>query len=113
MVDGANVESAFAGGAFLYVPALLLIAAEAGLSPIARALGALAALPFGAHAVAYYLGADVYPLLLVGGFPTSTDPSAMSSWSPLTIVAAMLGLLSISLYAGWAIWTARRLSRPV
>lgn len=54
-----------------------------------------------------------YVLLLVGGFPTSTDPAAMASWSPLTIVAAMLSLLSIPLYAGWAIWTARRLPRPV
>ncbi|MDP9252435.1 MAG: hypothetical protein M3O80_05460 [Chloroflexota bacterium] len=56
---GANAESAFAGGALLYVPALLLIAAEAGLSPITRAAGALAALPFGVHSVAFYLGADV------------------------------------------------------
>lgn len=67
---GANTESAFAGGALLYVPALLLIAAEAGLSLITRAAGALAALPFAVHSIAFYLGAEVSYAgpLAVGGY---------------------------------------------
>ncbi len=58
------------------------------------------------------LSAVTYPLLLIGGFPTTTDPSALSSMSPVTIVAAMLSLLSVPLYAVWAIWAARRLPKP-
>lgn len=56
---GVATETAFAGGALLYVPALLLIAAEAGLAVFTRAVSALAAVPFGIHAVAYYVGTDV------------------------------------------------------
>lgn len=51
-----------------------------------------------------------YVLLLVGGFPTSTDPAAMASFHPATLFASILGLLSLPAYAGWAIWSGRRLS---
>ncbi|MDP9252436.1 MAG: hypothetical protein M3O80_05465 [Chloroflexota bacterium] len=51
-------------------------------------------------------------LVLIGGFPTTTDLSDMSAFSPLTIVGGIFSLLSIPLYAAWAIWAARRLPRP-
>ena len=51
-------------------------------------------------------------LVLIGGFPTTTDMSDMSAFSPLTIAGGIFSRLSIPLYAAWAIWTARRLPRP-
>ncbi len=53
-----------------------------------------------------------YVLLLVGGFPTSIDPAALASFHPATILASVLGLLSLPVYAVWAIWSGRRLSVP-
>jgi hypothetical protein len=84
---GANAQSAFAGGALLYVPALLLIAVEAGLSPITRAAGALAALPFGVHAIAFYLGADV----------SNAGPLAQGGYAVLTL--AIIGWIVAALRA--------------
>ncbi len=59
--DAPGGEASFAAGVLLYVPALLLIA----LSPLApgwtRAVGALAAVPFAVHALAFFAGADVEP----------------------------------------------------
>lgn len=51
-----------------------------------------------------------FALLLVGGVPTSVDPAALASFHPTTIVASVLGLLSLPGYSGWAIWSGRRLS---
>lgn len=51
-----------------------------------------------------------YVLLLIGGFPTSTDPAAMASFHPATLIASVLGILSLPVYAAWAIWSGRRLS---
>ena len=57
--DAPGGEASFAAGVLLYVPALLLIA----LSPLAprwtRAVGALAAVPFAFHALAFFTGAAV------------------------------------------------------
>ena len=57
--DAPGGEASFAAGVLLYVPALLLIA----LSPLAprwtRAVGAVAAVPFAAHALAFFADADV------------------------------------------------------
>jgi hypothetical protein len=50
--------------------------------------------------------------VLIGGFPTTADLSDMSAFSPLTIVGGIFSLLSIPLYAAWAIWTARKLLKP-
>jgi len=48
-------------------------------------------------------------LVAIGGFPATADVSDMSTFSPLTIVGGILSLLSIPIYAAWAIWTGRRL----
>lgn len=86
----------------LWLVAISRLAVTAGFLPVRVGLVGVAS------GVA---SAVTYPLLLIGGFPTTTDPSALSSMSPVTIVAAMLSLLSIPLYAVWAIWAARRLPR--
>lgn len=52
-------EASFAAGLLLYVPALLLIALSPWVPRWARVLGALAAVPFAVHAVAYFAGAAV------------------------------------------------------
>lgn len=94
-------------------PALVLIGLWlVAISRLAVTAGFLPA-PVGWVGVASgALSAVTYPLLLIGGFPTTTDPSALSSMSPVTIAAAIVSLLSVPLYAVWAIWAARRLPTP-
>ena len=57
--DAPGGEASFAAGVLLYVPALLLIALSPWAPRWARAVGALAAVPFAAHALAYFAGAAV------------------------------------------------------
>ncbi len=52
----AGGEAAFAGGAALYALALLLICLPTALPAWTRIVGALAAVPFGAHALLWWLG---------------------------------------------------------
>lgn len=59
--DAPGGEASFAAGVLLYVPALLLIALSPWAPRWTRAVGALAAAPFAAHAVAYFAGAEVAP----------------------------------------------------
>lgn len=51
-----------------------------------------------------------YALVVLGGFPTSADPSTLSSLSAATIAGSLLSLLSVPLYAVWAIWAGRRMA---
>ena len=53
--------ASFAAGALFYVPALLLISLPPVLPIAVRALGALAAVPFGAHAIAFLTGRGPSP----------------------------------------------------
>ena len=67
--DAPGGEASFAAGVLLYVPALLLIALSPWAPRWTRVIGALAAVPFAAHAVAYFGGAAVQtdgPLPSVG-----------------------------------------------
>lgn len=57
--DAPGGEASFAAGVLLYVPALLLIAFSPWAPRWTRAVGALAAVPFAAHALAYFAGAAV------------------------------------------------------
>lgn len=57
--DAPGAEASFAAGLLLYVPALLLIALSPWAPRWTRAVGALAAVPFAAHALAYFAGAAV------------------------------------------------------
>lgn len=66
--DAPGGEASFAAGVLLYVPALLLIVFSQ-LPRWTRVLGALAAVPFAAHALAFFAGAAVEtdgPLTSVG-----------------------------------------------
>ena len=56
---GAGSEASFATGAMFYVPALLLLALTSSLPLWSRLAGALAAIPFGVHAVRFIAGHDV------------------------------------------------------
>lgn len=51
-----------------------------------------------------------YALLLLGGFPQNVDPSDIASLPTTVIVAGVLSLLGLPLYATWAIWGGRRLA---
>jgi hypothetical protein len=57
--DAPASEASFAAGVLLYVPALLLIALSPWAPRWTRAVGALAAAPFAAHALAYFAGMGV------------------------------------------------------
>lgn len=57
--DAPGGEASFAVGVLLYVPALLLIACSPWAPRWTRVVGALAAAPFAAHALAYFGGAQV------------------------------------------------------
>lgn len=57
--DAPGGEASFAAGVLLYAPALLLIALSPWAYRWTRAVGALAAVPFAVHAVAYFAGAAV------------------------------------------------------
>lgn len=57
--DAPGGEASFAAGVLLYVPALLLIALSPWAPRWTRVVGALAAAPFAAHALAYFAGAAV------------------------------------------------------
>lgn len=88
-----------ATGAWLIVASASLVSARV-LAPAPGWLGAGAGL----------MQVVSFVLLLVGGFPTSVDPAALASFHPATIVASVLGLLSLPAYSGWALWSGRRLS---
>lgn len=68
-------EAAFAGGALLYALALPLIGLTAALPPWTRALGVLAAVPFGVHGLLWRLGEA----------PESSGPFAAAGYMLLTI----------------------------
>jgi len=57
--DAPGGEASFAAGVLLYVPALLLVALSPWAPRWTRAVGALAAVPFAVHALAYFAGAAV------------------------------------------------------
>ena len=57
--DAPGGEASFAAGVLLYVPALLLIALSPWTARWTRVVGALAAVPFAVHALAYFGGAAV------------------------------------------------------
>ena len=54
--EAPGAEAGFAAGVLLYAPGLLLIALSTWAPRWARALGALAALPFAAHGLVYLSG---------------------------------------------------------
>lgn len=82
-----GAEASFAAGVLLYVPALLLIAFSPWAPRWTRAVGALAAVPFAVHAVAY-----------LGGAAVETD-------GPLPSVG--YALLTVTI-VGWIITVLRR-----
>ena len=59
--DVPGGEASFAAGVLLYAPALLLIAASPWAPRWTRVVGVVAAVPFAAHALAYFAGAAVEP----------------------------------------------------
>lgn len=72
-------EAAFAGATLFYVPALLMISLAAAFPSWVRAVGTLAAIPFGIHASLFLLGAE----------PTSQGVPAIAGYVLLTL--AVLG----------------------
>jgi hypothetical protein len=79
--------SAFATGAALYVPALLLASLPTGLPIWARIAGGLAAVPFGAHALLHWLGHA----------PGTGGPIASAGFMLLTV--AIVGWIVVALRA--------------
>lgn len=73
--EAPGAEASFAAGVLIYSPALLLIALSAWAPVWVRAVGAMAALPFAAHGLAFLGGADI----------DSTDPLAGMGYALLTI----------------------------
>jgi uncharacterized membrane protein (UPF0136 family) len=65
---GPGGEAPFAAATLFYVPALLLISAPPRFALGARAAGALAAVPFGVHAVVYLLGGNPAEVLEIAGY---------------------------------------------
>lgn len=63
-----NSEASLAAGALFYVPALLLISLPPGLPWLARVSGALAVLPFGAHAFLYLIEQTPPDALTIAGY---------------------------------------------
>jgi hypothetical protein len=83
---GAGSEASFATGAMFYVPALLLLALAGSLPLWSRLAGAIATVPFGAHAVRFIAGHDV----------TSEGALAAAGYTLLTVAAL-----------GWIWWALR------
>ncbi|MFC0681750.1 hypothetical protein ACFFGH_28295 [Lysobacter korlensis] len=77
-VAAPGSEESFAVGVLLYAPGLLLIAASAWAPVWVRVVGALAALPFGGHALMYLSGAEV----------SSAGPVASVGYGLLTLTVA-------------------------
>lgn len=65
---GPGGEAPFAAATLFYVPALLLISTPPRFALWARAAGALAAVPFGVHAVVYLLGGNPAEILEIAGY---------------------------------------------
>jgi hypothetical protein len=65
---GSGGEAPFAAATLFYVPALLLISAPPRFVLWARAAGALAAVPFGIHAVVFLLGGNPAEVLQIAGY---------------------------------------------
>jgi hypothetical protein len=65
---GPGGEAPFAAATLFYVPALLLISAPPRFALWARAAGALAAVPFGIHAVVFLLGWNPAEVLQIAGY---------------------------------------------
>lgn len=85
----------------------------AWLAAASRLLAAVGLLPTRVGAVGVAVGlvqVASYALVVLGGFPTTTDPSALSSLSAATIAGSLLSLLSVPLYAVWAIWAGLRMA---
>ena len=65
---GPGGEAPFAAAVLFYVPALLLISVPPRFAFWTRAAGALAALPFGIHAVVFLLGGNPAEVLQIAGY---------------------------------------------
>jgi hypothetical protein len=65
---GPTSEAPLAAATLFYVPALLLISAPSRFALWARAAGALAAVPFGIHAVVFVLGGNSAEILEIAGY---------------------------------------------
>jgi hypothetical protein len=88
---GPGGEAPFAAATLFYAPALLLISVSLRFAFWARAAGALAAVPFGVHAVVYLLGGNPseglqitgYLLLSVAviGWAVDVSRSTRASWT--------------------------------
>ncbi len=65
---GPGGEAPFAAATLFYVPALLLISVPLRFAFWARAAGALAALPFGIHAMVYLFGGNPAETLQIAGY---------------------------------------------
>lgn len=65
---GSASEAPFAAATLFYVPALLLISVPQRFALWARAAGALAAVPFGVHAVVFLLGGNPAEILEIAGY---------------------------------------------
>ena len=65
---GPGGEAPFAAATLFYAPALLLISAPPRFAFWARAAGALAALPFGIHAMVYLFGGNPTEVLQIAGY---------------------------------------------
>jgi hypothetical protein len=65
---GPGGEAPFAAAALFYVPALLLISVPPRFPFWARAAGALAAVPFGIHAMVYLVGGNPAEILQIVGY---------------------------------------------
>lgn len=65
---GPGGEAPFAAATLFYAPALLLISLPPRFALWARAAGALAAVPFGVHAVVYLLGGNPSEVLEIAGY---------------------------------------------
>lgn len=65
---GPASEAPFAAATLFYVPALLLISAPPRFPFWVRAAGALAAVPFGIHAVVFLLGGNPDEILEIAGY---------------------------------------------
>jgi hypothetical protein len=68
-------EAAFAGATLFYVPALLMVSLPSAFPTWVRALGAVAAVPFGIHVALFLLGAE----------PTSQGAPAIAGYILLTL----------------------------
>lgn len=73
--DAPGSEASFAAGVLLYAPGLLMIALSNWAPRWVRLVGAMAAVPFAAHALVY----------LGGGTIDSTDPLAGIGYALLTV----------------------------